>query len=125
MPFYKDVNSLTSTNRPDVTDVDAVVQSLLNLLRTRRGEIAFQPLYGVAIEDKLFDLMDDGTRLEILTDVFDAVDRFEPRVELRRGKSAVIFDQENNSIEVSLVFNILGFSDDDALFDVSQSFQGR
>lgn len=123
MPFYKDVNSVTPTNRPDVVDAKSIIQSLRNLLATRKGEIAFNPQFGINIEDKLFDLMDDGARLQILTDVFDAVDRFEPRVKLRRGKSAVVFFEDDNKIEVDLIFSIEGFSDSEELFSVTQSFK--
>ena len=121
MPFYKDVNSQTPTLRPDVTDAEAVVQSLRTLLNTRKGEIPFLPNYGIDIEEKLFDLMDDASRLEILSDVFDAVDEFEPRVLLRRGQSEVDFFEEDNRIEVSLDFEILGF-EEDGVFNVTETF---
>jgi len=120
--FYKDVNSITSTNRPDVTDVDAITQALLNLIRTRKGERPFNNDFGLDIEDRLFDLMDDGTKLEILTEIFDAVSRYEPRVELSRSRSDIEFDEENNKIEITLVFSILGF-EDDKLFEVTTSLE--
>lgn len=123
MSFYKDVNSTTPTDRPDVTDVKSVIQSLTNLLSTKRGEVPFIPDFGINIDDRLFDLMDAGTKLEILTDVFDAVDRFEPRVDLRKGKSSVIFDESSNSVSVDLFFNIIGFSDDRKLFNVTKSYK--
>jgi len=121
--FYRDVNSVTPTNRPDVVDAKSVIQSLRNLLATKKGEIPFNPQFGISIEDKLFDLMDDAARLEILTDIFDAVDRFEPRVKLRRGKSAVEFFEDDNKVEVNLIFSIIGFSDEEELFNVTQSFK--
>lgn len=122
MPFYRDVNSLTPTNRPDVTDVDAVTQSLLNLIRTKRGEVPFNPTYGIALEDSLFDLMDEGTSLRILADIANSIDSFEPRVDLETGDSTVELFEDDNRIVVTLIFSIKGFSDEDKLFEVTQSF---
>lgn len=121
MPFYLDVNSTSPQTRPVVKDAESVLQSLRNLLNTRRGEIPFLPRYGIDIEEKLFDLQDDATRLEILSDVFDAVDEFEPRVKLRRGQSSVELFPEDNQIQVSLDFTIEGF-EDNGVFTLTETF---
>lgn len=123
MPFYKDVNSISPTVRPDVTDVDAITLSILNLLRTSKGEIPFNPDFGVNIRDFLFELGDDSLKLEVLSQVFDAINEFLPRVEIRTGKSDVEFFPDENRMELKLVFNILGFDDDDALYTVTENIQ--
>lgn len=121
--FYRDVNSTTPTDRPDVTDVKSVSQSILNLLKTRKGEIPFNPAFGLDLEENLFDLMDDNTELIVLTSIFDAVERFEPRADIDTGASTVELDIENNKIDVTLYFNIKGFADDQT-FSVSASLTG-
>jgi phage baseplate assembly protein W len=124
MPFYRDVNSITPTDRPDVVDSKSVIQSILNILRTKTGEIPFIPDFGLDLESKLFDLMTPGIELDILTEVFDAIETYEPRVDLQTGASSVELFEEENRIELNLVFTILGFSDDEKLFTITESFAG-
>lgn len=121
MAFYKDINSKTPTERPDVTDVNAVAQSIITLLNTRKRERPFNLGYGIDIEDKLFDLMDDATKLEILSEVFDATNKYEPRAKLRKGLSFVDLFPDEYKAEVNLFYNIEGFGDE--LFSVTTSLE--
>lgn len=121
--FYRDVNSTSPTDRPDVTDVKAVTQSILNILRTRKGEIPFNPDFGLDLDENLFDLMNDATELLVLTSVFDSIENFEPRADIDTGASFVTLDEENNRIDITIYFNIKGFKDDQT-FSVSDSLSG-
>ena len=119
MTVYKDVNMNTPTSQPDYSDVEAVTQSLINLILTRPGEKPFNPRYGIFMDALLFELMDEGAALQLLNEVVDKVKEFEPRAELNTSLSDVLADPDNNRFEVNLFFEILGF--DGELFEVTQS----
>ena len=120
MAFYRDINQLNFKVRPYVTDVDAIIQSVRNLVSTRKGERPFRPDYGINIVDYLFELMDESAGLQLLTDVFDAVQFYEPRVQIDRQRSEVIPDQDTYTFEVSIFFVIEGF-EEDGIFNVTET----
>lgn len=97
-PAYNDI-------RP-ITDIDAVKQSVKNLLLTQRGERLFNPNVGSGIFEQLFDNVDVYTFESIRNKIKDMISSLEPRV----GKVKVnIEDQsELNSIAVSVSFNVKG-----------------
>ena len=61
-------------------DVEAVKQSVLNILRTNRGERPFQPSFGSNIRAYLFENIDEVTKTLIQEEVVFALRNFEPRV---------------------------------------------
>jgi phage baseplate assembly protein W len=121
MAFYRDPNSITPTIRPDSTDVDAVVQGVRNLISTRKGERPFRPDFGINIVDYLFELMDESAGLQLLAEILDAVTNYEPRVIIDRQRSEVTPDPDNNTLEVSLFFEVQGFEGN--TFEVTESIR--
>lgn len=122
MHFYKDVNSVTPTTRPDVLDVDAVAQSVRTLVSTRKGERFFEPEYGINIADFLFELMDDAASLQLLTEIIDAVRVYEPRVQIDTQRSNVIPDPDNHCFDVTVFFDIVGL-DNEGQFSVTTNIR--
>lgn len=120
MAFYRDFTQLNFKVRPYVTDVDAIIQSVRNLVSTRKGERPFRPDYGINIVDYLFELMDESASLQLLSDVFDAVQFYEPRVKIDRQRSEVKADPDTYTFEVSLFFEIEGF-EEDGIFNVTET----
>lgn len=119
--FYKDVNNYNPTQKPTISDVEAVSQSIVDLLMTRPGERPFVPDYGVDLDASLFELMDEGTALQLLNEITDKVRRYEPRVRLDLSQSEIIPNEEENAYTVSLWFEIVGFSGE--LFQVTRSIK--
>jgi phage baseplate assembly protein W len=122
MAFYRDINQLTPEIRPYVTDIDAIIQSVRNLISTRQGERPFRPEYGINIVDYLFELMDESAGLTLLADVFSAVNEFEPRVEIDRQLSEVIPDPDTYTFTVSIFFRVKGF-EQDGIFEVTENIR--
>ena len=120
MAFYRDINQKNFKDRPYLTDVDAVIQSVRNLVSTRKGERYFRPDYGIDIAEYLFELMDESAGLQLLSDVFTAVTTYEPRVKLDRSRSEVIPDPDTYSFEIVLFFEIEGF-EGEGIFDVTET----
>jgi len=109
MPLYSDINSITPKVQPLLTDVEAIFQSIFNILETTKGEVLFFPEDGIDLEDELFELMDDTAELRILNQVTDAVEDNEPRVEIDFAQTEVIAKPDDNEFELILVFNIPAF----------------
>jgi phage baseplate assembly protein W len=120
MAFYRDLNQTSFANRPYVTDIEAVIQSVRNLVSTRKGERPFRPDYGINIVDYLFELMDDSASLQLLGDVFSAVQTYEPRVTIDRQRSTVTPDPDTYTFEVELFFVVEGF-ENEGIFNVTET----
>jgi phage baseplate assembly protein W len=104
-PAYNDI-------RP-ITDIDAVKQSVKNLLLTQRGERLFNPNIGSGIFEQLFDNVDVYTFESIRNKIKDMISSLEPRV----GKIKVnIKDEaELNSMAVTVQFNVIGTPGDQTI----------
>lgn len=122
MPFYKDVNTYYPTQKPSVNDVEAIGQSLLDLILTRPGERPFNPDYGINADALLFELMTDGADLQLLNEIIEKVRRYEPRVTLNTAQTNVEADPDNNEFNISLIFEIVGF--EGTKFEVSATIRG-
>lgn len=63
-------------------DVEAVKQSVLNILRTNQGERPFSPSFGSNIRSYLFENVDEVTKALIEEDIIFSLRNFEPRVNI-------------------------------------------
>lgn len=108
MAVYSEIDQVRTKERVLVYDIDAVFQSIVNILSTPMGTRFFLPEFGSALEDFLFEPLDDVTGLAILTEVTGAINRWDPRVLVDYGKSHVDPDYDNNRFNVTLLFRIDG-----------------
>lgn len=102
--IYSDVDQ--SLKRNYVVNTDSVKQSIKNILTTRKGTRLFNSEFGSNIHQYLFDLMDEVTAFNILNEVVQAVETWEPRVQVNFGQSSCIPDYTNGIYWVNLVFII-------------------
>lgn len=106
---YKDID-LSFEKRPsgDIykkTDAAAVKQAIKNLLLTNRTEKPFQPYYGGNLNQFLFGLSEEFDELEIREDVVNAINNYEPRVEVKQVNVSLTPDQY--SMNISVVFKVV------------------
>lgn len=105
--FYKDLsldfipNPVSGDIRPITNDL-AVRRSLKNLLSTRRGERLFDSKIGTALQKFLFAPANALTETEINNEVYDTIQRFEPRVIVTSITSKI----ENDGIEIQVFYTI-------------------
>lgn len=110
---FKDI-SLSFKRNPVTNDIislrneDAIKRSVMNLVRTRVGERFFNPLVGSKVEDYFFELADNTIASPIEDEIRTCIENFEPRVILRQVNVSVF--PESNSIDVSIVYDIVGLS---------------
>jgi len=108
---WLDVNTLMGASpRPDlVPDVQAINNSLYNLFRCpigARGPI-FQPEYGSAIFRLLHEPMDYITANKVKMYLFQAIQRWEPRIILDMANSRVDPDTARNAYNVRVSYTLV------------------
>ena len=103
-----DLSFIKHPNTKDVTilkDIDAVKQSVKNLVLTGKGERPFQPRLGSDIRKLLFEPVDEFTALDIEEQVRVTIDNFEPRIKI--NKLDVISEPDNNRFKLYLEFQMI------------------
>ena len=103
-----DLSFIKHPNTKDVTilkDIDAVKQSVKNLVLTSQGERPFNPLLGSNIRALLFEPVDDFTAFDIDEQVRQTIKNHEPRV--RVLDVDVIAEADNNRFKLSIDFQMI------------------
>lgn len=99
---------LRHPNTHDITiikDIDAVKQSVKNLILTFRGERPFNPDLGSNIRALLFEPADDFTEFDLKEEIESTIRNHEPRVELTNVE--VTLEADNNRFRVSIEFQMI------------------
>lgn len=107
--LYSDLG-LSPENYDLAINVEAVMNSVLNILSTLPGERLNLPEFGVDIESELFQPMDYITATAIYTKLYDAISRWEPRVKINQKTSQVIPHEDEHLYEVNLYYYIVGIN---------------
>lgn len=110
MAVYSDISLLNPTSKPLASDLEVIHQAIISLLNTRQGERLFRPEFGNRLEDLLFELIDDATALEVYRILTEDVARQIPLVEVNLQETRVVADPINLRYRLTLVVNVLGFS---------------
>ena len=84
----------------------AISQSVRNLLLTTFGERPFRPEIGSRVKGLLFEQWDVFAADAIRTEIFNVMERLEPRIEVTEVK--VDDASDNNAIEISMDYIIVG-----------------
>jgi phage baseplate assembly protein W len=103
-----DLSFLKHPNTKDVTilkDIDAVKQSVKNLILTAKGERPFQPLLGSNIRKLLFEPVDEFTAFDIKEQVQITLRNFEPRVKVLNIN--VESEPDNNRFRLTIEFQMI------------------
>ena len=87
-----------------VVDENSMVQNVMTIILTQVGERIFNPLFGTTIASKVFALIQQplGFENEVLTEISNAVNMYEPRVKVLIPQSFVVWDEGSNSMKVVL-----------------------
>lgn len=116
--LYKDLD-LSFAAHPQTKDVlkkidlNAVRQSVKNLIFMRFGEKLFQPDVGSPIYGLLFEPIDPITTETLRRSIENVIKNYEPRVML--DYVDIVPNYEENEYEVSIFFTVLGINQNAAL----------
>lgn len=111
--IYSDLNydTVERGTPPLIVNKDAIFYSLHNLLTTNIGERLNLVTYGVNVPDQLFEQIDNETADKIRLAFINAVNQWEPRVRIDLFQSTVKPNEDENSYDVKLVFNLVGINE--------------
>lgn len=117
MAIYRDFDfSFLKNDLKDVDfadDVNAIRQSICDIIMTRRGERCFNPLYGSNIPRLLFEKINIVTSLQIKDEIERVLQNWEPRIKIL-GIQIQPFEDENR-YEVNINYLILNLDKRDSL----------
>ena len=104
---FSDVNANYGRGRPEILeDIKAIENSLDNIMGTQIGERFFLPTFGSGLLDIIHEPINEVTAEELLDRITDAIDTWEPRVEVRVGRSQIVPDPDRNLYQVLVVYII-------------------
>ena len=104
--FYNNFNKNFGTkDLARITNEDSIINSLKNLIQTRKGERPFFPEFGCNISGLLFENFSQFTTDSIETEIKTAVENFEPRIKTIRVNA--VESQDNHSIELQIFFTTI------------------
>ena len=85
---------------------NAIARSVRNIVFTLPGEKFFDEDFGSRISASLFENIDDISAAEIIDEIRQSINNYEPRVELLDVQAFPNFD--NNQFDVRIVYEIIG-----------------
>ena len=92
-----------------VKDNAAIMQSISNLLLTKKGERPFQPDLGSDLERTLFEPLDYASSGLIRSEVLRVLRKYEPRIRIDGVRC--VPEYMNNGYQVELTYTIVGRDD--------------
>jgi len=116
MATYIDFSKIENNELTEITDVQAINNSLKNIFSTPLGSLPGKPKFGTRIHQLIFSQMDYATEITLMEMVREEVLRFEPRIILDTIK--IRFLPEYNSISIEINYN---FSSNSVLMEGSTS----
>jgi len=101
-------------------NVQAVMSSIDNILRTNRGERVMLPEFGSNLQNLIFESMDDDMIDFIARDIKDVIETWDDRVEV--NQLSFLSDPDGNSVSLQLLFSIRGY---DQVFSYATPMYGE
>lgn len=89
-----------------VENVAAVMSSIDNILRTRKGERCYLPEFGSSLMDAVFEPMDDTLLKYLSRGVKTEIERWDDRVII--DDVLIYSDPDQGSVSVTILFGIKG-----------------
>jgi len=105
--IYSDFNAYNPA-KGNLTDLEAVEESVKNIIGTRPREMINVPDFALDLEDIIFDIIDDATGLAVTQRIDRVIRKYDPRVSVDYSKSQFFPDEDNNTLGLNLVINVTG-----------------
>ena len=96
-PKYADIRPLSG--------IDAIKNSIKNILMTGKGERPFNPYFGCSLREFLFELANSDTISSMREEITQAIEDHEPRVKIR--DLLITDDSERNSYNINMTLLII------------------
>ena len=90
----------------DSYDIEAVNNSVLNILLIKRGTIPFNIQFGAGLSTYIFEPMDMSSLNEYMSKILDMLEFYESRITIDRGQVEVSLSLEEQSVDIYLPYTI-------------------
>ena len=119
-------NDVVLGELPMAYDVDAVKTSIRNILMWRVGENILRPEFGHNIHRSMYEQITDFNKERLAQEIQRALEENEPRITIRavsvqRNED----DEQNNRLNVQVVYNVKGNGETSPEFTVWTSMEGK
>ena len=119
-------NDVVLGELPMAYDVDAVKTSIRNILMWRVGENILRPEFGHNIHRSMYEQITDFNKERLAQEIQRALEENEPRITIRavsvqRNED----DEQNNRLNVQVVYNVKGNGDTSPELTVWTSMEGK
>ena len=106
--FALDVNSLVSINSKGdlISDVDAINNSLYNLLNCPIGTRLMRPDYGTRLSQLIYEPCDAQTAQTIEMSILQSIEQWEPRIQINPRSSRVTTLPGGNGFKIVIDYYI-------------------
>ena len=110
-PGFKDISMSFQVNPLNydligLKNENAIARSVRNIVFTLPGEKFFNENFGSRISASLFENIDDITASQIVDEITQSIENYEPRVNLLKVQAFPNFD--NNQFDVFIIYEIIG-----------------
>jgi len=110
-PGFKDISMSFQVNPLNydligLKNENAIARSIRNIVFTLPGEKFFNEDFGSSISASLFENMDEIAADQIVDEITQSIENFEPRVNLLEVLAFPNFD--NNQFDVMIIYEIIG-----------------
>jgi phage baseplate assembly protein W len=105
-PFRIGVKGGVVTTKADLTQATHLAESIQQICLTQVGERVMENL-GSQISAQIFDLNEESTYTLIKYEIKDAINNFEPRVEVNMDDIEVYASSSDNEIRVTVNFKVI------------------
>jgi phage baseplate assembly protein W len=93
---------------PDlVIDIEAINNSLFNLMTCPIGSRPFEREYGSELIQALFEPADSQTAQFLDLTLFQAIRRWEPRIELDHARSSIRESSDGQGFDITIAYTVL------------------
>lgn len=117
--FYSDINQQDPLVDRKLVDLEAIYQSIDNIIGTEKGERMFLPTFGVDLLQYVYEPLTRATEFAMLTEIAEAIRIWEPRVTVLFQKSYVKSFPDTHDSEVFIVFKIKGQTDEEYVYQTT------
>ena len=98
---------------PTYTTKDQIKSNLINYFLTNKKERVFNPFFGANLRARLFEQITTGNASSLKKQVEDDLKTFFPLVNIQ--KLEVINNEDENSFNVVLIYNVVNFGISDTI----------
>ena len=90
----------------EIWDVDVIDQSIEMILGTGKGERIFNPSFGMGLQNRIFNMMNESEANSILDEIVRELAKWEDRITVRESDMRIIANPNENSVIIVIPYVI-------------------